>query len=70
MQVHRAVALVDVARLEIEDLRQLLREPFADRRAHLEPHGLAAPAALQLLLDRREQVLDLLVVDVEVRCCA
>ena len=65
--VDRAVALDQVAALEVEHLEEFLAQPLGDGRAHLESHRIAAAPATQLVLDRGQQVLGFFLVDVEIR---
>ena len=65
--VHRAVALDEIARFEVEHFEEFLAQSLADRRAHFESHRIAAAPAAQLLLDRDQQVLGLFLIDVQVR---
>ena len=66
LDLERAGDAVDVGRLELERSHQRRDDGVGRAGGDLEPHRRAAIAAPQLLLDRRDQVLRLLLVDLQV----
>ena len=65
-QVERAGQVEDLARTDVELRHEQLEHVRVDRLLDLEPDRRAEPAALQLLLERLEQVLGVVLLDLEV----
>ncbi len=67
LEVERSRDAIDGPGIELEEGRQLLRDFPARRGFDLKPHRIAAPALLQDVLHRVEEILRLLIVGREVR---
>ena len=63
---HHPVDFVTIAAVELERLAQLAAQVLRHRRLDLEPHRFAEPAFAQLRLDRAQQIVGLVLLQVEI----
>ena len=64
-RIERPVDPVNIARIEIEVLHQVLADFLRGGVVHLEAHRRTAPSVVQLLLDSTQQVARVVLVDVK-----